>query len=100
MSSNVLKFQNLTPDTTYAVMEYSDPFKTQYGISYMLTIRNEETKEQYEIWSTKLLANYIKEQKPSKVFRFEVKVNKESKLYPHIHGYEQFKRHILSSDDF
>ena len=98
-SKSITKFQDL-PIVSYIVKSYSDPIKSKYGTSYKLTIQNKETKGRIDIWSTKLLANYIKEEKPKKAFKFTVKVDKtkkENNKYPSIHGYEACKMHELES---
>jgi len=98
-AKSAMKFQDL-PVATYTVMCYSDPYKSNYGPSYKLTVKNKETEEIHDVWSTPLLAKYIKDEKPKKAFKFLVKVDETKQVnnkYPFIKGYEIKKMHKLES---
>ena len=97
----IQKFQSLKANNTYSVISYSEPIKSKYGVSYILSIRDVNSKEETKIWSTRLLAKYIKTKKPQKKFIFMVfeDVDKsDNNLYPVIEGYEPLSFNELESD--
>lgn len=102
-NKKILKFQELESNNIYSVISYSNQIKSKYGISYILNIKNIKTGQSCKIWSTKLLAKYITNLKPTKKFIFTTLVdnNKEKNfLYRYIEGYgnDSVEYHELDSD--
>ena len=87
IEEKALRFQNLNVDSVYIVKGKSDPIKGKFGTSYILTIQDQNSKSLINIWSTKLMATYIKKEKPNKSWKFTVKLNKDGMKYPEIKNY-------------
>ena len=105
--SAVVKFQTLSVNKEYMVMEISKPIKGKYGTSYILKIKPKNSDMIRDIWTTKSLARYIDEDenRAKKNFYFTVKLNDaETKYpktkYPEIRGYNiiQFTKVNFDSD--
>ena len=61
---SVQKFKDLKINNTYCVIGFSDPIKSKFGTSYILEIVDD--KDDFEIWSTKSLAQNISTENPIK----------------------------------
>ena len=86
----VKKFRDLVVGKTYIVHSYSEPYNSNYGISYIVRISNAHSDYDniIKIWSTKLMAEYISTVCPHNKFRFTVN-QRDSKKYPVIEGYRR-----------
>ena len=87
---DIKKFKDLNLNNSYTVEEYSAEFKNKYGVSHILTIKDNQTDEKIKIWSNKMLTDYINNEKPLKKFIFTVIQYKEHKVAD-IKGYDRFK---------
>jgi hypothetical protein len=100
--SAVVKFQTLSVNKEYMVMEISKPIKGKYGTSYILKIKPKNSDMIRDIWTTKSLARYIDEDenRAKKNFYFTVKLNDAEIKYPEIRGYNiiQFTKVNFDSD--
>jgi hypothetical protein len=86
-TEETLKFQELEVDKTYTVKGISKPINSKYGTSYKLKVSEGRSEEFVELWSTKSLAEYIKQMKNHKKFTFLVKMNSKDQKYPFIDGF-------------
>ena len=93
------KFQSLTVDNIYIVLGRGDPINSKYGTSYILSIKEKGSKKIFNIWSTKLLAKYIKEEKPQKAFEFTVRMNDKDIKYAEIKGYSTNRIHLFNDKE-
>jgi hypothetical protein len=87
----VKKFNDLVIDNTYVVHGYSDPINSKFGINYILLISEKDSEENFEIWSTNSLAEYIRNIKSGTKFNFVVKEKNNTK-YPLIENYRKERK--------
>jgi len=92
---SIKKIKDLKLDNTYTIEKYSRPIKTKYGESYMLSITDDKTNEEFIIWSNNMLSKYITEKQPSKKIKFTAKSYKEG-VVVEIEGYDRFKWNKLN----
>jgi hypothetical protein len=89
-NETILKFQELKTSKTYVVKEISQAIKTKFGVSYILTLQENCSKNVLKVWSTKSLVYYIENEQPTKKWKFCVMVSNDMK-YPEIEGYTRYK---------
>ena len=82
------KFSDLTTGTTYIVKGYNGPINSAFSNSYILLVTEKDSDVEFEIWSTNLLAQYIKDKSPTDKFTFTVNERNNNK-YPVIEGYKK-----------
>jgi len=87
----VQKFSDLVINNTYVVHGYSDPINSKFGTNYILIISEENSNENFEIWSTNSLAEYISNIKSKTKFTFVVKEKNNAK-YPLIENYKKERK--------
>ena len=88
MESSARKFQSLTVDNKYKVIGKYD-INTKFGQSYILLVKDYQTDESFELFSTKSITSYIDTRKISVGgFEFIVKMDEKTKLkMPEIENY-------------
>ena len=88
MESSARKFQSLTVDNKYKVIGKYD-INTNFGKSYILLVKDYQTNESFELFSTKSITSYIDTRKISVGgFEFIVKMDEKTKLkIPEIENY-------------
>ena len=81
------KFSELTTNTTYIVKGY-EAINSQFSTSYIMLISEKDSDVEFEVFSTNLLSEYIKENNPSDKFMFTVNERNNNK-YPVIEGHKK-----------
>jgi hypothetical protein len=92
----VKKFNDLVINNTYVVHGYSDPINSKFGANYILIISEQNSNENFEIWSTNSLAEYISNIKPMTKFTFVV-IEKNDTKYPLIENYKKERKFNMLS---
>jgi len=85
---SIKKFNDLKSGSTYAVQGYEGPKNSKFGFNYILLIKDTNSNEMYEVWSTNLLAEYISQKSPKDKFTFTVQERNGHK-YPVIDNYRK-----------
>ena len=85
---SIKKFNDLITGQMYAVVGYSDPINSKYGLNYILLVSEQNSTERFEMWTTNLLAEYISNTKPKGKFMFVVNERNGMK-YPLIENYKK-----------
>lgn len=72
MEVQLRKLTDLTINQSYITLAYK-PVKTKYGDSFILSCLDELSNEEFQIFATKPVIIYLKDEKPKKKFNFTVR---------------------------
>jgi phosphorylcholine metabolism protein LicD len=89
------KLQDLEVNMKYKVLGRKE-IKTDYGKSYILkVIEQNEPLNEFNLYSTKYLTNYIDKEFPKGPFEFTVKIFRNGKKCPVIENYNPYSDNFI-----
>lgn len=94
MEAQLRKLTDLTINQSYIAVGYK-PVKTKYGDSFILSCLDELTNEEFQIFATKPVICYLKDEKPKNKFNFTVRKSTKYR-YIEIEGYKYNNNSFVS----